>query len=89
MRNLVVSLQVIWLLVWTYIIFFEGTGPSKYDLKDFLLMACIYVPPIVTLYYLYLVASDREGESLNREGESLFSLWLSVRKKKLKDELED
>ena len=43
-------------------------------------MLANFTLPIVTLYYLY------HSES---EGESLLSLWLKVRKKKLKDELED
>ena len=79
MKNLVVSMHVIWLLVWTYMLIFE-IGENVDGLEDYLIVLCIYIPPIVTLYYLY------HSES---EGESLLSLWLKVRKKKLKDELED
>ena len=78
MRILVVSVNVIWLLVWTYL-WITGE-PNIKGIQGYLVMLCIYIPPIVTLYYLYLSKS---------EGENLISLWLKVRKKKLKDELED
>ena len=76
MKNLVVSLNIILLAVVGYMLT-QGT-PDRPDeiLSAFLLL----VTPLVTLYYLYLSES---------EGDSLLSLWLKVRKKKLKDELED
>jgi|TARA_R110002012_G_scaffold317263_1_gene533230 hypothetical protein len=79
MKNLVVSMHVIWLLVWTYMLIFE-IGENVDGLEDYLIVLANFTLPIVTLYYLY------HSES---EGESLLSLWLKVRKKKLKDELED
>ena len=79
MRNLVVLIHVIWILVFTYLLVFEGMGPRKWDLEDYLIMVCIYIPPLVTLFYLY---------THPQEGENLISLWIKVRKKKLKDELE-
>ena len=78
MKNLVVSMHVIWLLVWTYMVIVQIENIN--DIEDYLVLLCVYIPPIVTLYYLYLSES---------EGESLLSLWLKVRKKKLKDELEE
>jgi hypothetical protein len=79
MKNLVVSMHAIWILVWTYMLIFE-IGENINELEDYLIVLAQYTLPIVTLYYLYLSES---------EGESLLSLWLKVRKKKLKDELED
>ena len=76
MKNLVVSLNVIMLLVVGYLLYLGG--PDSPD--EYLVVAFLLVSPLVTLYYLYLSES---------EGDSLLSLWLKVRKKKLKDELED
>tara|TARA_Y100001970_G_scaffold212977_1_gene260172 strand:+ start:4394 stop:4630 length:237 start_codon:yes stop_codon:yes gene_type:complete len=76
MKNLVVSLNIILLLVVGYLLSLGGpNSPVQY-----LAIAFLLVSPLVTLYYLYLSES---------EGDSLLSLWLKVRKKKLKDELED
>ena len=79
MRNLVVLTHVIWILVFTYLLVFVGLGPSKYELEDYLIVLSIYIPPLVTLYYLY---------THPQEGENLISLWIKVREKKLKEELE-
>ena len=76
MRNIVVLTHVIWILVITYLLF---DGPRPNELEEYLIVLFIYIPPLVTLYYLY---------THPQEGENLISLWIDVRKKKLKDELE-
>ena len=72
MRNLVVLIQVIRSIDFTYLLEFYGMGNTKWDLEDYLIMVCIYIPPLVTLYYLY---------THPQEGENLISLWIKVRKK--------
>ena len=76
MKNLIVSLNIIVLVVVGYLLTQGAPNKPGEILSVFLLLAT----PLVTLYYLYL--SEPEGDSL-------LSLWLKVRKKKLKDELED
>jgi len=76
MKNLVISLNIIPLPLLGYL-FYLG-GPK--GIQEYMIVFCLLVTPLVTLYYFYLSKP---------EGESLISLWLSVRKKKLKDELED
>ena len=77
MRNLVVLIHVIWIVVFTFLVVFKTK--ENWGLEVYLLMVCVYIPPFVTLYYLYT--------HLEKE-ENLISLWIKVRKKRLKDELE-
>ena len=85
-RNLVIAIHVIWIVVFTFIIIDElfSRPLSQVDSFFLLLVSCIYIPPIVTLWYLLGSPSKSNGKS-NEEG--LLSLWLKVRRKKLKDEL--
>ena len=75
MKNLVASVNIISLLVLGYLLLTNKGHPGEY-----LFMFVLVSTPILNLYYLYFSKP---------KGESLFSLWLSVRKKKLKDELKD
>ena len=77
MRNLVVLIHVIWIIVFTILVVFESN--ENWGLGVYILMVCVYIPPFVTLYYLY---------THPEKGENLLSLWIKVRKKRLKDELE-
>ena len=68
MRNLVVLIHVIWIIVFTLLVVFKTK--ENWGLEVYLLMVCVYIPPFVTLYYLYT--------HLKKE-ENLISLWIKVR----------
>tara|TARA_Y100000590_G_C15472492_1_gene920750 strand:- start:455 stop:706 length:252 start_codon:yes stop_codon:yes gene_type:complete len=80
LRNLVIAIHVIWIVVWTYMFISNMNNEFRSPVDFFVISFLLYIPPIVTLWYLL-------GSSSESKGEGLLSLWLQVRKKKLKDEL--
>ena len=78
MKNLVIAGNLFMLGALAY-------SMSKYGLpsktQDMIYLYGFIIVALMNLFYIY--------ENSKEEGESLISLWFSVRKKKLKDELKD
>ena len=64
-------------VIWT--IFWINERPSTLDFEDYLIIFLPYFTVLPTLFYLFTIENSKDN---------LLSLWLKVRKKKLKDELE-
>ena len=64
-------------VIWT--IFWLNERPSTLDFEDYLIIVLPYFIVLPTLFYLFTIETSKDN---------LLSLWLKVRKKKLKDELE-
>lgn len=77
MRNLIILLQITVVVIWT--IFWLNERPSTLDFEDYLIIVLPYFIVLPTLFYLFTIETSKDN---------LLSLWLKVRKKKLKDELE-
>ena len=77
MRNLIILLQITMVVIWT--IFWINERPSTLDFEDYLIIVLPYFTVLPTLFYLFTIENSKDN---------LLSLWLKVRKKKLKDELE-
>ena len=77
MRNLIILLQITVVVIWT--IFWINERPSTLDFEDYLIIVLPYFIVLPTLFYLFTIENSKDN---------LLSLWLKVRKKKLKDELE-
>ena len=77
MRNLIILLQITAVVIWT--IFWINERPSRLDFEDYLIIVLPYFVVLPTLFYLFTIENSKDN---------LLSLWLKVRKKKLKDELE-
>ena len=77
MRNLIILLQITVVVIWT--IFWINERPSTLDFEDYLIIVLPYFIVLPTLFYLFTIETSKDN---------LLSLWLKVRKKKLKDELE-
>ena len=84
MRILIISIQITGVVLWTIFWNYEK-GIQNLDFQDSLIVIFPYFLFLPTLYYLFTTTENlKEGTPK----ENLFSLWLKVRKKKLKDELE-
>ena len=76
LKNFVILLNVICIAFVAYNLNKHGIPNGD---GDFFWVMALTLTPILTIYYLYSNQDNKE--------DSIFSLWLEVRRKKLKDEL--
>ena len=87
-RNVLIILNCIVSFVIILVFYEEGLPPLKIDIRTTLYL--IFLTAILNiLFFIKEQNSNKEENSNKKKNENLLSLWLKLKKKKLKDELEE
>jgi len=64
-------------------------GTPEVDFRLFLILSLIVLTPLTNLYVIFKFGVSPINEKSSKNEKSLFGLWIALKKKKLKKELND